>query len=29
VVKSFVQMSTMSVDEYNKKKEEYRQIFSR
>jgi iron(III) transport system substrate-binding protein len=29
VVKSFVQMNTMTVDEYNKKKEEYRQIFSR
>ena len=29
VVKSFVQMNSMSVDEYNKKKEEYRQIFSR
>jgi iron(III) transport system substrate-binding protein len=29
VVNKFVQMDVMSADEYNKKKEEYRQIFSR
>jgi iron(III) transport system substrate-binding protein len=29
VVNNFVQMNTMSADEYNKKKKEYRQIFDR
>ena len=29
VVAKFVQMNTMSADEYSKKKEEYRQIFRR